>query len=264
MSVFQHIPQEKSSAEVAHQIEALILEGVLRSGDRLPPERVLAGEMGVSRPVLREAIDSMEKRGIVMRRQGGGTFIRDIIGQVFTEPISALLPHHRKATVDYLEYRREIECVAAKYAATRATDCDLEMLRACVERMKQAHAESNFQEEAEADVDFHTLIGEMAHNLVLLHTLRSCYKLLSEGVFQNRSRLYEKPGGRQALFDQHMAIADAILAQDPERAAEASRAHMQYVLEKSLELDGEAERERISGLRFMQRRPSNSQATSSE
>lgn len=255
MSIFQTVNQGRSSQEVAHQIEGLVLEGVLRSGDRLPPERTLAAEMGVSRPVLREAIEMLEEKQIIIRRQGGGTFVGDIIGQVFKEPITALLPHHRKATIDYLEYRREVECVAARFAAERATDCDMKMLRECIARMKAAHLSRDAEEETKIDVEFHSLIGEMAHNLVLLHTLRSCYRLLSAGVFQNRSRIRELAGGRQALFDQHIAIAEAIFERDGLKAAEASRQHLQYVIESSLELDGVAERERISDLRYRQREP---------
>ncbi|MCB1382263.1 MAG: FCD domain-containing protein [Notoacmeibacter sp.] len=253
MTIFQQISHDRSADEVAHQIEGLILEGVLRPGDQLPGERELAAEMGVSRPVVREAIETLVAGGILHRRQGDGTFVGDIIGQVFSDPIAALLPHHRKATHDYLEYRREVEGIAAGLAAERATGYDRDMLQQCVERMKSAHERQDFAEEAKVDLEFHSLIGEMAHNLVLLHTLRSCYKLLSEGIFQNRSRLYEKPGARQALYDQHMAIADAILAGNREAAGQAARDHMSYVMEKSLEMDNEAERERISGLRFRKR-----------
>jgi len=253
MTIFQQISHDRSADEVAHQIEGLILEGVLRPGDQLPGERELASEMGVSRPVVREAIETLVAGGILHRRQGDGTFVGDIIGQVFSDPIAALLPHHRKATHDYLEYRREVEGIAAGMAAERATGYDRDMLQQCVERMKSAHERQDFAEEAKVDLEFHSLIGEMAHNLVLLHTLRSCYKLLSEGIFQNRSRLYEKPGARQALYDQHMAIADAILGGNREAASQAARDHMSYVMEKSLEMDNEAERERISGLRFRKR-----------
>jgi GntR family transcriptional repressor for pyruvate dehydrogenase complex len=253
MKVFQQIKSGKSSNEVAHQIENLVLEGVLRSGDQLPPERELAIEMGISRPVLREAIERLENRKILQRRQGDGTFVANIIGQVFTDPIASILPKHRKATIDYLEYRREIEGIAAEFAARRATKFDIEMLKKCLERMELAHTKRDFQLETEIDVEFHSLIGEMAHNLVLLHTLRSCYRLLSEGVFQNRSKLYERPGGRQALFDQHVAIAEAVMAGDAELARSSARDHLTYVIHVSKEMEQEMERERISGLRFNQR-----------
>ncbi len=253
MSIFQQIKHGRSADETAHQIEALVLEGVLRSGDQLPSERDLSLELGISRPVLREAIEKLEARKILHRRQGDGTFVCDIIGQVFSDPIAALLPTHRRATEDYLEYRREIEGVAASFAAQRATRFDLDMLEKCIARMRKAHEDKDFKEEALVDVEFHSLIGEMAHNLVLLHTLRSCYKLLSEGVFQNRSKLYEKDGARQDLFDQHLQIANAILEGDVEEARRAARDHMSYVIARSQEIESEEERERISGLRFQHR-----------
>ena len=68
------------------QLETLLLEGSFRPGDRLPPERQLAEQLGVSRPSLREAIQKLAARGLVMSRQGGGTFVTERLDAVFTEP----------------------------------------------------------------------------------------------------------------------------------------------------------------------------------
>ncbi|MFZ1814623.1 MAG: FadR/GntR family transcriptional regulator [Rhizobiaceae bacterium] len=253
MHIFHPISHARTADEVAHQIEALVLEGVLRIGDRLPGERELATETGVSRPIVREALKALEQAGIVESRHGEGTFIADVIGTVFTPQISALLSSHRKAVFDYLEYRREVETVAARMAAVRATASDRELLAALAERMEVAWRNDDFDKEAAIDVEFHSLIGEMSHNLVLLHTLRSCYRLLSEGVFQNRSRLYATPGGRDALYRQHRAIFEAIMKGDGESAAQASRAHLDYVIEATREMEQQQERERIAALRLQQR-----------
>ena len=252
MSVFERIPVGKTSDDVAHQIEALVLEGILRVGEQLPSERDLAIETGVSRPVVREAIQLLENRKILRRQQGGGTYVNDIIGQVFSDPIVELLGHHKKATVDYLEYRREIESVATGFAAERATKSDRELLEKIIEKMKQAHQAANFDVEAQVDVEFHSLIGEMTHNLVLMHTLRSCYRLLSEGIIKNREQLYDT-GGRQALFEQHMNIANAILQGNKDAAIKASRFHIDYILKRSAHVAMQLERERIAGLRNKQR-----------
>jgi GntR family transcriptional repressor for pyruvate dehydrogenase complex len=250
MNVFRPIQHSRSAEEVAHQIEGLVLEGVLRAGDRLPGERELALETGVSRPIVREAIKRLEDLGILESRHGGGTYVADVIGTVFSPQISALLASHARATLDYLEYRREIEAVAARFAAMRATKADRELLTAAMERMEAAHEAADFEAEARADVEFHSLIGEMAHNLVLLHTLRSCYKLLSEGIFQNRSRLYQTPDGHSQLLAQHRAIHAAILAGDPAAAEAAARAHISHIIEATLELERRADRERLAGLRL--------------
>lgn len=253
MNVFRPIQHSRSAEEVAHQIEGLVLEGVLRVGERLPGERELAVETGVSRPIVREAIKRLEDCGILESRHGGGTYVADVIGTVFSPQISALLASHSRATLDYLEYRREIEAIAARLAAQRATQADKELLAAAVGRMEAAHEAEDFDVEARADIEFHSLIGEMAHNLVLLHTLRACYKLLSEGIFQNRSRLYQTPGGRTQLLAQHRAIHEAIAAGDAAEAEAAARAHISHIIEATRELERRADRERLAELRLARR-----------
>ncbi len=121
-----------------------------------------------------------------------------MIGQVFAKPVMELIATHRKAASDYLEYRREIEGIAADFAARRATADDLALLDRIVERMQEAHPSGDFEEEAAIDVEFHHAIGECAHNIMLMHTLRSCYRLLSDGVFQNRILVFDLPGARDA------------------------------------------------------------------
>jgi len=253
MSVFQPIQHAKTAEAVSHQIEALILEGVLRVGDRLPGERELATETGVSRPIVREAIKALEEAGILASRHGEGTFVGDVIGTVFAPQVGRLLASHTKATIDYLEYRREIEAVAARFAAERATPADRQLLAALMERMAQAFAEDDPEAEATIDVEFHSLIGEIAHNLVLLHTLRACYRLLSAGVFQNRARLYISPGSRERLYEQHRAIAAAVVSGDGDAAAMEARGHIDYVIAAMRELEARAERERVSNLRLARR-----------
>lgn len=253
MNVFHPINHLRTAEEVAHQIEALILEGVLQVGEKLPGERELAIETGVSRPIVREALKALEEADILESRQGGGTYVADVIGTVFSPQIATLLASHNKATMDYLEYRRDIEAIAAGHAAVRATESDRELLTVVMKRMEAAHKADDFDEEARVDVEFHSLIGEMAHNLVLLHTLRSCYRLLSQGVFQNRKRLYATPDGRDKLFHQHNAIYRSIMDGNATAAAAAARAHLDYVIEATREMELHEDRERIANLRRAQR-----------
>jgi GntR family transcriptional regulator, transcriptional repressor for pyruvate dehydrogenase complex len=251
-SLFYNINHGSTSDEVIRQIEWLILEGVLRPGDRLPSERDLSAEMDVSRPVLRDALKSLETRGLVVTRHGGGTVIADVISDVFAQPVADLIASHRKALADYLEYRREIEALAAGHAAERATEADRLMLKRILAQMHAAHTAGNFTDEARADVEFHNAVSECAHNIILLHTLRSCYKLHMNGVFYNRTLLYCTPGVRAALLTQHEAIADAILSHDPERARAASCDHIRFV-ETQLALAEQAgEWSRVAQLRLAQ------------
>jgi GntR family transcriptional repressor for pyruvate dehydrogenase complex len=252
-AVFSNIEHGRTSDAVVRQIEDLILEGVLRDGDRLPGERELAQSMNVSRPVLREALKALEARGLIVSRQGGGNYVANVVGEVFSTPMRELIASHPKATADYLEYRREIEAIAAEMAARRATEADRQMIADIIQRMEMAHAAGDFDTEAEIDVEFHNAVGECAHNFILLHTLRSCYRLLSDGVFQIRARLYHLPGAREALLDQHRGIAEAICGQDPEAARKAARAHIDFIIQASAEAERADDRERVAQLRLRQR-----------
>lgn len=252
-TIYRRIEHGRTADAVVRQIEELILEGVLRDGDRLPGERELAAEMNISRPILREALKSLEARGLLFTRQGGGTFVANVVGEVFAPPMRELIATHPKATAHYLEYRREVEAVAAEMAAHRVTEADKAFLQDIIRRMEQAHASGDFDAEAEIDVEFHNAVGECAHNFVLLHTLRSCYRLLAEGVFFSRARIYDLPGAREELLEQHRAIFLAICEGDAERARAASIAHIDFVAKTNAEVERTGEWERVARLRLQQR-----------
>jgi GntR family transcriptional repressor for pyruvate dehydrogenase complex len=250
---FRKIDHGTTADEAVRQIEFLLLDGVLSSGDRLPAERELAEQMAISRPVLREALKELESRGLIESRRGGGTFVADLIGQVFSRPVAELVARHERPARDYLEYRRELESFAAAMAARRATASDKARLATIAERLKSAHDARDFQQEADFDLELHTAIGDAAHNIILMHTLRACYRLLSEGIFFHRRMILDLPGSREAILAQHLAIIDAIVAGDVDAARRASDTHIDYVAASVDEARRAHEREFVSGLRRLQR-----------
>jgi GntR family transcriptional repressor for pyruvate dehydrogenase complex len=251
--IFFPIEHSRTADEVAQQIENLILEGVLRTGDRLPGERDLAQRLEVSRPILRDALKALETRGLLSTRHGGGTQVADVDGNIFARPVAELMTSHTKARADYLEFRREMEGIAAEYAARRITSDDRALFDRIMSRMEEAHQRGDFHEEAEIDTEFHNAIGEYAHNIVLLHTLRSCYRLLSDGVFENRLIIFSMPGAREQLLQQHRAIHDAITAGDPDAARRAAMDHITFVEQATSEAERTGDWLRVSRLRLRQR-----------
>ena len=251
--VFKPIHQSRTSREVERQIEGLILEGILQAGDRLPGERDLSEHLGVSRPIVREALANLEQRQLLVARHGGGTFVADVIGTVFAKPVVDLIPGNPKAKSDYLEYRREIEAITASLAAQRATYADKALLTGLMDDMERAHLSGDPEQEAKIDVAFHSAIGECAHNIILLHTLRACYRLLSEDVFLNRHVLYEREGMREKLLVQHRAIYQAIMDGDGETAAKAAQNHINFIQSATQEAEQWHDRQAVSSLRLAQR-----------
>ena len=226
---FNKIEQEKVASAIVRQIESLILKGILRPGERLPSERDLATKFEVSRPSVREAFAELENRGLVETRPGAGVYIAQFLGSAFSPALVALFSSHKEALYDYIAFRRDLEGMAAERAAKHASDTDLEVFRSIFERMEAAHLKRNPTEEAAIDAEFHMAIVDAAHNVVMLHMMRSMFEMLQAGVFYNRSLLFENRSIRSMLLDQHRAIFDAIQARKPERAKAAVNAHLDFI-----------------------------------
>ncbi|WP_417248434.1 FadR/GntR family transcriptional regulator [Celeribacter sp.] len=247
---FQKIQAEKLSTSVAHQIEMLILRGILRPGERLPSERELADRLGVSRPSLREAFAELSEKGLLTAKAGAGVFVADVLGSAFSPALIQIFGSHEEAVFDYIAFRRDMEGLAAERAAQYASDTDLKVIATIFEKMEAAHPKRNPTDEARLDAEFHLSIIEASHNVIMLHMMRSMFDLLREGVFYNRSVMFKQRTNRAQLLDQHRAINDALQARDAQAARAAVTKHLDYV-EKALSDQKTAERnEEIARLRY--------------
>lgn len=226
--IFDPIDTDSVSAAVVTQIEKLIISGVLKSGQRLPSERDLAEQTGVSRPKIRDAIKTLEGHGLLTSLHGEGTFVASLSGTALSPAIIDLFTRHPEAFTGYLEFRREVEGFAAFTAAQRATDDDLGIIRAILDEMV-ATDPSDSARELELDVQFHGAIVDATHNAMLTHTMASIYELLARGVFLGRNLEQLDKSYAATLLKQHQDIGNAVLGRDPEAAATAAEAHMDYV-----------------------------------
>ena len=226
---FQPVQQEKLSVAVVTQIEQLILRGILRPGERLPPERELAERLGVSRPSLREAIATLQDSGLLNSRAGAGIFVAEVLGSAFSPALTELFSRHDEAVFDYLSFRRDMEGLAAARAARLGSETDLAVIDAVYRKMERAQSKRNPEDEAKLDAQFHMSIVEASHNVVMLHMMRSMYQLLREGVFYNRRVMFKQRTTRDALLDQHRKINDAIQSRNPEASQKAIEEHLDYV-----------------------------------
>ena len=226
---FKQVQTEKLSSAVSRQIEQLILRGILRPGERLPSERELSERLAVSRPSLREAIASLQAKGLLVTKASAGIFVADVLGSAFSDVLIKLFADHDEAVFDYLSFRRDMEGLAASRAARLASDMDLQVIQTLFHKMEMAHSKRHAADEARLDAEFHLSIIEASHNVIMLHMMRSMYQLLQEGVFYNRRVMFKQRTTRDELLAQHRAINDALQNRDPAGAQAAVEAHLNYV-----------------------------------
>ena len=212
------------SDEIASRVRALIEEQQLEAGMKLPAERQLAAQLGVSRNSLREALATLVSEGVLLSRRGGGTFVRwpheAWSEQNIVQPLKTLLADDPDYSFDILEARHAIEGSTAWHAAMRATDADKEKIALCFDATLSEDPDLASQ----ADVRFHLAIAEASHNVVLLQTMRGFFDLLQSSVKQSRQRMYLVPPVFARLTEQH-----AIVAGDAEGSRQAMMAHLGFV-----------------------------------
>ncbi|MCV4285370.1 FCD domain-containing protein [Pseudomonas capsici] len=232
---FDQVRQRRLSDDIVEQLERMILEGTLKSGGRLPAERVLAEQFGVSRPSLREAIQKLTAKGLLVSRQGGGNYVVENLGSTFSDPLLHLLESSPDAQRDLLEFRHTLEASCAYYAALRATEVDRERLREAFDALQACYTctdEVSRAEEGAADASFHLAIAEASHNTVLLHTIRGLFDLLKRNVVINIGGMYQQRAEtRDMLIQQHRELYLAIIEGRAEDAREVSSRHLTYVQE---------------------------------
>ena len=227
--VYKRVKQPKISDVIMQQLETMILEGALKPGQKLPPERELAIQFEVSRPSLREAVQKLAARGLLESRQGGGTFVSEDLGAGLSDPLLELFKTHPESQYDLLEFRHALEGVSAYYAALRSTPADKESIQACYDQLQRYHDEKSFDKEVAADVEFHLAIAAATHNVVLLHMMRALFTLLRQHIWENLEQIYPKHDMRSRIHEQHHRLLQAILAGDPDAARQAAHAHLAFV-----------------------------------
>ena len=249
---YQRIRQPKLSDVIEQELERLIIEGTLSPGQQLPPERELAKQFEVSRPSVREAIQRLEAKRLLTRRQGGGTFVSEHIWKSFSDPLLNLLSNHSETQLDLLEARHALEGISAHFAALRGTAEDFARIQSSVLKISEAQEKHDFEAEASTVMEFLIAITEATHNVVILHIVRSLAPLLEQNILQNFKLLRHRPEAVEKVNKHRANIVDAIVSGEPDMAREMSHSHLAYIEETLLELTREQSRRERSLRRIQQ------------
>lgn len=216
------IHNERLSDKVVSQILSMVRDGELKPGDKLPNETLFAGQLGVSRGILRESLTQLQSQGYIRRKPKDGTYIQDDVQHLLIN--GSMNDLMRKAAyVDLLDFRELLEVRMAERVIDRATDEEIEELYDALE----VAATDDYQQRS-MDKYFHYRLAVASRNVFFINFIDSYYDLLSD--FATRSRRDQRR--RDQILLEHTAIADAISHRDKVAAARAVRHHMRMVIRK--------------------------------
>ncbi len=216
-------------AQVARQLQARIRGKEWMRAGKLPGQRELAGQLGVSRASLREAIAMLESLGMLRSEPGRGVFIVRSEERRAAGPEGRWRFHGRYALRDVYLVRSELEELAAAMAAAAVTRAGLARLRATTERMRAAADGGNLVAMAEADRAFHAHLFEIAGSPML----RDIAEGIAEVVESSRQLAFADPERVREPIDEHLRIVDALATGMPRAARRAMRAHIRRAADRA-------------------------------
>jgi DNA-binding FadR family transcriptional regulator len=218
-------PPSTSRVEHAYRgILALITEGAMTAGARLPSEAEMATTFGVSRPVVRQALTRLEQARVVEVRWGAGSYVRDISGAARPEPNFGPVRSLDEVRQTY-EFRAALEGDAAALAAERRPPEPLAAARRALDSLEQALTNGTLGESS--DLEFHFAIAAASCNPFFERMLRSIQRPLEFSINLTRTLSQTHPSMRRRdVQSEHIAILAAIEAGDPDAARAAMRRHL--------------------------------------
>lgn len=214
---------------VLHQVEADLAAGRLRIGGRLPGERALAEQLGISRPSVREAVRVLEAMGVVRTATGSGPEAGAVIVAEPVSPLTAVLRLHLATNHlpmgDVVQTRLLLESWAAREAAARELEAgELKVAEELLDRMDDAGLSP--EEFHLLDAEFHVALSGLAGNVLIAAVMTSLRSAIHGYVLAAVPNLPDWEATALGLRSEHRAILAAVRGGEPERAAELVTAHI--------------------------------------
>jgi DNA-binding FadR family transcriptional regulator len=218
----QTLEPKRLYRQIAEQLRTLMTRGEFKPGERLPAERDLARQLGVSRPSVREALIALEVEGWVEVRTGAGVFVLERARRAHDG--KKKVPTSEWGPLELIRARRVIEGEIASVAATQAKRKHVQAIRAAIELM-EADTGRGVAPLA-GDRAFHTAIAEASGNAVLVETVQTFWDARRGPLFERLGDYFESVPSWRTAIAEHEAVLEAIRAHDPEAARAAMHAHM--------------------------------------
>jgi GntR family transcriptional repressor for pyruvate dehydrogenase complex len=226
--LFTPIKARKLSNEVYKQIVSLISSGDLKPGDKIPSERELAADMGISRQSIREALNRAEVMRLIEVRQSEGRFILSSVNESLKPPLTLIIEKEAERIFDFLEIRKLVEGWCAEKAAVEATRDELENMEEILDKMKKV-ASKDKQWEA-MDLKLHLSFAKASHNVIAVHIMEALKSNFRP--FFRFTKSMPSSERIDVLWQHHYEIFTAIKQRDPETAKKKVIAHLNFIEEK--------------------------------
>ena len=220
----QTVEPQRLYRQIAEQLRSLITGGEFTPGSRLPAERDLAKQLGVSRPSVREALIALEVEGWVEVRTGSGVYVKDRASSNGKGQGHTPIPPTEWGPLELIRARRVVEGEVAALAAVQAKRKDTDAMRRAIDAM-QIDADRNVMP-LDGDRAFHTSIVQACGNVVLLETVQGFWDSRRGPLFERLGGYFETVDSWRAAITEHEAIHDAIRARDPDAARTAMHSHL--------------------------------------
>ncbi len=241
------IVKQNASEKVAEEIKRLILKNKIKPGSKLPSERSLSEQFGVGRYTVREGLAILQTSGIITVLSGKGAFVGDDVRNTIKTLISDLFTEEEESIKGLLETRCYLESIAAKLAAKRITDSEIEALSDQLEMLRTV--KTNNLELNTVDERFHHMIAEATHNeslaILVKKTIQASKSQIKKNIFEYSKALNLLETGIETIYTKefseqnfayHKRIFDAIASHDEHLAEEAMFDHLSNgILVKHLE-----------------------------
>ena len=213
--MFERLGKSSFPEQIADSIRETIVKKRLVAGDRLPSERALAEEFGVSRPSIREGIRALAALGILEARPGNGTYVSANLASSILHPLSWAIFLSGGLGHDLVEARKVIEPAIAELAAKRAEPQDLEALGEAYGKMVSSKGDADAL--ADADLAFHLSLAKIARNRLFHETIVGLQHLLRPLM----AATLMSASDQEAALVQHAAILEGVRERNPDKAREA-------------------------------------------
>ena len=219
----QAVEPKRLYRQIAEQLRTLISKGEFAPGTRLPAERDLAKQLGVSRPSVREALIAMEVEGWVEIRTGSGVYVLDRSKRA-SRTNGRRIASTEWGPLELIRARRVVEGEIASMVADQAKREDIEAMRQAIDAMKSDAQRGVLP--IEGDRAFHSAIVEACGNVVLIETVQGFWDSRRGPLFERLVGYFETMKSWQSAIAEHEAILAAICAHDGSAARAAMHAHM--------------------------------------